>query len=152
VALLGAVGLVAFRYVGPRAGVVLALVAGLCYSGAPVSTRALHHPHLDVHTIVQGLPILLFGLLGFVLQSLALERVSVTAATAPMVLLETFVPAVLGVALFGDGVHHGMWPLAAAGLLLAAAGALVLSGAEGRLDHLEEVPDHPVDAPAATVT
>jgi hypothetical protein len=152
VAVLALVGLMAFRYVGSRAGIVLALVAGVCYSGAPVSTRALSHPHLDLHTVVQGLPIVLFGLLGFVLQSLALERVSVTAATAPMVLLETFVPAVLGVVLFGDGVHHGMWPLAGVGLLLAAAGALVLSGAEARIDHLEEVPEHPVDAPGATVT
>ena len=116
VALLGVVGLAGFRHEGPRAGVLLGLLAGIAYSGAPVATRALVDPGVNLQTVVHGLPIVLFGVLGFVLQSLALERVSVTAATAPMVLLETFVPAVLGVVLFGDGVHHGMWPVAVLGL------------------------------------
>ena len=147
VGLLLVAGVAAWRSTGPRSGVALAVLAGLSYSGAPVATRALLHPGLDVHTLVHGLPITLFGVLGFVLQSLALERVPVTAATAPMVLLETFVPAALGVFLFGDQVHHGLGALALLGFLVATAGALVLSGAEGRLDHLEEVPAHPVDVP-----
>jgi drug/metabolite transporter (DMT)-like permease len=151
VAVLVVVGLAAFRHEGSRAGILLGLLAGISYSGAPVATRALRHPGVDVHTAVHGLPIVLFGVIGFLLQSLALERVSVTAATAPMVLLETFVPAVLGVVLFGDGVHHGLWPVAALGFAIATAGALVLSGAEARLDHLQEVPEHPVDAPSPAV-
>ncbi len=150
-ALLGVVGLAGFRHEGPRAGVLLGLLAGIAYSGAPVATRALVDPGVNLHTVVHGLPIVLFGVLGFVLQSLALERVSVTAATAPMVLLETFVPAVLGIVLFGDGVHHGMWPVAVLGFLISTAGALVLSGAEARLDHLQQVPEHPIDAPAPAV-
>ena len=151
VALLGLVGLAAFRHEGPRAGILLGLLAGISYSGAPVATRALMHPGVDLHTVVHGLPIMLFGVLGFVLQSLALERVSVTAATAPMVLLETFIPAVLGVVLFGDGVAHGMWPVAVLGFAIATVGALVLSGAEARLDHLQQVPEHPIDAPSPAV-
>ncbi len=151
VALLGLVGLAAFRHEGAQAGILLALLAGIAYSGAPIATRSLINPGADLHTAVHALPILLFGVLGFVLQSLALERVSVTAATAPMVLLETFVPAVLGVVLFGDGVQHGRWPVAALGFAIATVGALVLSGAEARLDHLQEVPEHPVDAPRPAV-
>jgi hypothetical protein len=151
VALLGLVGLAGFRHEGPRAGVMLGLLAGISYSGAPVATRALIDPGVDLHTVVHGLPIVLFGVLGFVLQSLALERVSVTAATAPMVLLETFVPAVLGVVLFGDGVHDGLWPVAGLGFVISTVGALVLSGAEARLDHLQQVPEHPLDAPTPAV-
>ena len=37
------------------------------------------------------------------------------------------------------------------GFAVATAGALVLSGAEARLDHLEHVPDLPVDAPSPAV-
>ena len=60
--------------------------------GAPDRDPGARHPGLDLHTVVHGLVMALFGMLGFVLHSLALQRVSVTAATAPMVLVETFVP------------------------------------------------------------
>ena len=40
---------------------------------------------------------------------------------------QTFVPALVGVALLGDEVRAGWWPAVVAGLVLATGGALVLS-------------------------
>lgn len=147
VTVLAILAVLVWRRGGPRSGVALAILAGLFYSGAPIAVRSLVHPAFDLTTAIPALTIALFGVLGFTLQSLALERVSCTAATAPMVLLETFLPAVLGVVLFADQVRHGMGALALLGFLVATGGALVLSGAEGRLDHLEEVHPPPVGVP-----
>ena len=147
VALLVA-GTAAWRWRAPRSGLALGLLAGLGYSGAPLATRALEEPGLDLQTILPGVLIPLFGALGFTLQSLALQRTSVTAATAPMVLLETFVPAALGVLVFNDAVRHGLGLVALLGFLVATGGALVLSGAEGRLEHLDEPPEDRPDHPA----
>ena len=117
------------------------------YSGAPVATRALLHPGLDVHTLVHGLPIILFGVLGFVLQSLALERVRSPRRPRRWCSWRRSCPRALGVVPLRRPGPPRSGALALLGFLVATAGALVLSGAEGRLDHLEEVPAHPVDVP-----
>ena len=79
-----------------------------------------------------------YGLLGFWLCSVALRRAAVTAVNAPLILLETLVPAVVGIAVFDDQVRAGWWPVALGGFALSTAGALVLCGAEARLERLSE--------------
>lgn len=132
-----ALGLVARRLPHQRSGVLLGMLAGIAYAGSPVATRSLVDPAWDARTVVPAFTIGLFGLLGFWLYSLALKRTSVTAATAPLVLLETAVPALVGLTVFGDQVRDGWWPLAVFGFLISTVGALVLCGAEARLEHLE---------------
>jgi hypothetical protein len=75
----------------------------------------------------------------------------VTAATAPLVLFETVVPAVVGVTVFGDSLRSGWWAVGVLGFVVATLGALELSGAEARLedlevDHLPEPLEHLVEA------
>jgi hypothetical protein len=41
--------------------------------------------------------------------------------------LQTFVPAAIGIAFLGDGVRDGWWPAIAAGLVLGVGGAVALS-------------------------
>ena len=94
----------------PASGVALGILAGTAYGGSPVATRSLVDPTLDVHTIAPALTIGLFGALGFVLYSAAMKRASVTAATAPVVLLSTVIPAAVGLVSFGDQVRVGWWP------------------------------------------
>ena len=96
---------------------------------------------------VKDLTIALFGVLGFWLYSLALQRASVTAATAPLVLLETLVPAVVGLTVFGDGVRSGWWPVALVGFALSIGGALILCGAEATLHEDEQPAVEPVAGP-----
>ena len=135
-------GLVAWRWDGRLSGVALGVLAGTAYGGSPVATRALVDPHLDVaRTIAPALTIGLFGALGFVLYSAAMKRASVTAATAPMVLLSTVIPAAVGIATFGDGVRDGWWPPAVVAFVVSVAAGVVLSGAEARLELLDPAPE-----------
>jgi len=132
-------GLLAWRWEGRLSGVALGILAGTAYGGSPVATRALVDPSLDVATTVApALTIGLFGALGFVLYSAAMKRTSVTAATAPMVLLSTVIPAVVGLATFGDGVRDGWWPPAVVAFVVSVAAGVVLCGAEQRLELLDE--------------
>lgn len=141
VLLTGAGWLVA-RGSGARNGVSLGYLAGLAYTGSPVASRSLVHFAWRPDIVAGALSIGLFGLLGFCLYSVAMRRTSVTAATAPLVLLETVGPAILGVVAFGDGVRAGWWPVALAGFFVSTLAALVLCDAEARLEHLspEELP------------
>jgi drug/metabolite transporter (DMT)-like permease len=133
-------GLAATRVDGARGGVLLGVLAGVAYAGSPVATRSLVDPALDRETIVPAITIALFGLLGFWLYSVGLRRASVTAVTAPLILLETVLPAVVGITLFGDEVRPGWVPVAVFGFVLSTLSALVLCGAEARLEHLDQSP------------
>lgn len=137
-------GTAATRLHGERGGVLLGVLAGIAYGGSPIATRSLVDPAWNYTTVAPAFTIGLFGLLGFWLYSLALQRASVTAATAPLVLLETLVPAVIGLAVFGDGVRPGWWPVALVGFAVSIGAALVLCGAESRLQQLEEHGHEPV--------
>jgi drug/metabolite transporter (DMT)-like permease len=135
-----ALGWVTWRWGSSWSGVALGILAGTAYGGSPVATRSLVDPTLDLATIAPALSIGLFGTLGFLLYSAAMKRASVTAATAPMVLLSTVIPAVVGLATFGDEVRAGWWPPAVFAFAISVAAGVVLAGAEAKLDHLGEAP------------
>jgi drug/metabolite transporter (DMT)-like permease len=122
------------RTTGQYGGVLLGVLAGLAYAGSPIATRALTTFRVDAVTLGAALCTALFGLLGFVLYSAALRRTSVTAATAPLTLLQTVIPAAVGLAFFGDGVRAGWWPAATAAFAVSVAGAVVLCGARTQLE------------------
>lgn len=125
-------GLVSARADGPVAAAALSLLAGLGFANTALAARLL--PELSVSSLAMSpvaytLP--LSGALAFLLYSLALQRSSVTVATAPMIVLQTALPAVVGVLLLGDVVRSG-WAIAAlVGSVLTAAGALALVRFEG---------------------
>lgn len=128
----------ALRLHGPRGGFALGCVGGLAYAGSPVGTRALVEPSWSWLTIAPVLSIGLFGLLGFWLYSVAMRRASVIAASAPLVLLQTVLPALAGVLAFGDSFRAGWEAVAVLGFLASTAAALALSDAEARLDVVGE--------------
>lgn len=140
-----ALGLVAYRWKGAWSGVVLGILAGLAYGGSPVATRVLTDIDFTPATVVPALSIGMYGALGFVLYSAALKRTSVTAATAPLVLLQTLIPAVVGLMTFGDEVKAGWWPVAIVAFAVSLVSGVVLCGAEARLDLLEPDRDDAVD-------
>ena len=98
-ALLGIllIALATLRVGGPGGGLLLGCLGGLAYAGSPIATRSLVDPAWDWLTILPVLSIGLYGLLGFWLYSLALRRGSVIATSGPLVLLQTVVPAIVGV-------------------------------------------------------
>ncbi len=141
-ALLGIllIALGTLRVGGPGGGLLLGCLGGLAYAGSPIATRALVEPSWDWLTILPVVSIGLYGLLGFWLYSLALRRGSVIATSGPLVLLQTVVPAIVGVVALGDSFRPGWWPVAVFGFLVSTAAALALHDAEARLEPIE-LPD-----------
>jgi hypothetical protein len=102
-----------------------------------VASRALVEPGWDLDVVLPAVSVGLFGLLGFWLYSVAMVRTSVTAATAPVVLIQTVLPAAVGLITFEDLVRPQWWPVALLGFTTSVLGALVLCSAQVSLDHLE---------------
>ncbi|MFJ9638142.1 hypothetical protein [Streptomyces sp. NPDC101178] len=71
--------------------------------------------------------LLLGGAAAFLLLTSALQKGSVTTATAGMVLGETVGPALVGVVWLGDGTRAGLGWLAVTGFVVAVAGSLALA-------------------------
>ncbi|MYW89831.1 hypothetical protein G3I59_04140 [Amycolatopsis rubida] len=125
---LGVAGLLAGR-AGDRVRTAgLGLVAGLCFGLVAVAGRVipslapldlLRDPALYVVAVAGALAMLFFAT--------ALQRGSVTTATAMMVLGETVMPSLIGVLLLGDRTRPGFAAVALIGFVLAVAAALALA-------------------------
>ena len=137
---LGVAALLLASRVGLRwPGSTLAGLAGFGYAGSAIAVRGAEFP-LDATGVAAALSVGAYGVTAFWLYSVALDRVPVSAASAPLIVVQTFVPALIGVLLLGDGVREGWWPAIVAGLLLATIGAVVLSG-DSITSPVTEAPD-----------
>ena len=82
-------------------GSAIAVLAGLGYTGSAVAVRGAESA-TDIVSIAAGLTVGIYGLIGFWLYSVALDRAPVSAASAPLIVTQTFVPSLIGVAFLGD--------------------------------------------------
>jgi len=128
VVVIAAVGAAVSRSRSGASATVLSVLAGLGFATTAVAARAV--PAISVSEVLAApavyiLPIA--GALAFLLYSVALQRGAVTAATAPMIVLQTVTPAVVGVWALGDEVRSGWLAPAAVGLVLTVAGAVTLA-------------------------
>jgi drug/metabolite transporter (DMT)-like permease len=115
------------RYTGRVAITVLGCVAGCGFAAVSVATRLV--PDLSPGALVTepaAYVLVLAGMTAFLFYSLALQRGSVTAVTAPLVVVQTVLPAAAGIGLLGDAVRGGWAPVALAGLLLTGGCAVAL--------------------------
>jgi multidrug transporter EmrE-like cation transporter len=108
--------------------VLLGLAAGVGFGVVEVSVRLVDS--LEVSDVV-GNPasyaLVLGGGAAFLALTSALQRGSVTTATAAMVIGETVGPAAVGVVWLGDRTREGLAWLAVLGFVVAVVGALVLA-------------------------
>jgi len=123
-----ALGAAAGHLPGRARAATLGLGAGFGFGIVEVTVRMIN----DLHpAALFGSPalyaLLLGGAAGFLLLTSALQRGSVTAATAGMVIGETVGPALVGVLSFGDRTRGGWTPAACTGFALAVLGALALA-------------------------
>ncbi|MFE9922737.1 hypothetical protein ACFYQA_14455 [Streptomyces sp. NPDC005774] len=112
---------------GPRA-LLLGLGAGTGFGVVEVAVRlidSLTVPRVFGNPALYAL--LLGGAAGFLLLTSALQRGSVTVATAGMVLAETAGPAMIGIIWLGDRPREGLQWLAVTGFVAAVTGALILT-------------------------
>jgi drug/metabolite transporter (DMT)-like permease len=120
---------------GATGTVLLGLLAGTGFGVVAVCARLLPSYGLELLTAPVAYLLVLAGGTAYFVYSAAMQRGSVTTATAAMVVTQTVVPALAGLFL-GDTVRAGLVPVAVAGFSLALAGALGL----GRFEQLEPVP------------
>ncbi|MFD3872512.1 hypothetical protein [Streptomyces sp. NPDC058623] len=111
---------------GPRA-LVLGLAAGTGFGVVEVAVRLIDSLTPREFTNPALYALLLGGAAGFLLLTSALQRGSVTTATAGLVLGETVGPALVGVIWLGDRTREGLAWLAVLGFAVSVAGSLALS-------------------------
>lgn len=117
------------RIKGALGAAVLGSLAGLAYGTVAVAARVLPNP-LTVRELLTSpatYGLLVAGTLALLAYPIALQRGSVTQATAPLVVFETVAPALVGVLLLGDEPREGWVWVALIGFILAVAGALSLA-------------------------
>ncbi|GGT86281.1 hypothetical protein GCM10010244_08700 [Streptomyces coeruleorubidus] len=111
----------------PERGRALGLGAGLGFGVVEVAVRLVDGVMPGVFTNPAVYALLLGGGAAFLLLASALQRGSVTTATAGLLLGETVAPALIGVVWLGDRTRPGLgWP-AVVGFAVAVAGAPALS-------------------------
>ncbi|WP_052390456.1 hypothetical protein [Streptomyces sp. NRRL B-24484] len=129
---------------GGAAAVALGVLSGVGFGITSLAVRVL-----DVSGIGAVLAdpatyaLVLGGLGGYLAFALALQRGSVTAATAAGTVAETFGPALVGVLALGDQARPGAGWAALAGFTAAVAGTVVLA----RFGDVEAPPDAPRPPP-----
>ncbi|MFJ3303395.1 hypothetical protein ACIPSA_09765 [Streptomyces sp. NPDC086549] len=125
VLLLGTVG---GRLPGRGRALLLGLGAGFGFGVVEVAVRLIDSLRpSDLLTNPATYALLIGGGAAFLLLTSALQRGSVTTATAGMVIGETIGPAAVGVVWLGDRTREGLTWLAVLGFAVAVAGALALA-------------------------
>ncbi|MEV5877061.1 DMT family transporter [Streptomyces sp. NPDC052101] len=125
VLLLGGVG---GRLRGRTRALLLGLGAGCGFGVVEVAVRLIDSLRPgDLLTNPATYALVLGGGAAFMLLTSALQRGSVTTATAGLVIGETIGPAAVGVIWLGDRTREGLTWLAALGFAVAVAGALLLA-------------------------
>jgi drug/metabolite transporter (DMT)-like permease len=125
VLLLGGVG---GRLSGRTRALLMGLGAGFGFGVVEVAVRLIDSLRpADLLANPAAYALLLGGGAAFLLLTSALQRGSVTTATAGIVIGETIGPAAVGVVWLGDRTREGLAWLAVLGFAVAVAGALLLA-------------------------
>ncbi|WP_327069080.1 hypothetical protein OG500_25170 [Kitasatospora sp. NBC_01250] len=124
-------GAVLVRRMGTNGAIVAGLLSGLGFGALGIGVRVLNGVNpLDVGQLVSDpalYAILVGGLGGMYLHTVALQIGSVNGATAALVVGETVVPGLVGVLWLGDATREGLAWLGVLGFVLAVAGAMAVA-------------------------
>lgn len=124
------------RMSGAASAAALGAIAGLGFGATSVAARMLPESFSldaigstldDLLTDPATYALLLAAVIALLTYSTALQRGTVTQATAPLVVGETVAPAIVGVVLLGDRPREGWAWVAALGFCLAVGGAVSLA-------------------------
>ncbi|MYS36193.1 hypothetical protein K388_04890 [Streptomyces sp. KhCrAH-43] len=148
--LLMAGGTVLVRMLGARAAILAGLLSGLGFGALGVGVRMLNG--IDPFALGTLLTdpalyaILVAGIGGMYLHTVALQIGSVNGATAALVVGETVLPGMIGVWWLGDASRPGFAWLAVTGFVLAVTGAVAVAWFGAPQNPEKDVPA-PTDAP-----
>lgn len=132
-----------------RAGVpLLGAVSGFGFGLVGIATRSIEEAgsFADVLNDPSTYAVIVAGAVALLALATALQRGSVTQATAAMVVAETVVPSAIGLAFLGDRIRPGFEMVTVIGLAMAIGGAVALA-------RLGEIPEQaPESEPAPTAS
>lgn len=133
VTLILVLGQLLVRRLGAGAAATAGLLAGLLFGALAVAVRiaaglAPLHPGVLVADPAAW-AIVVAGVGGFYLHTVALQLGSVNGATAALVVGETVLPGLVGVVALGDSARAGLGWLAGVGFVLAVTAAVAVVGA-----------------------
>ena len=117
------------RMSGAIGAASLGALAGLAYGVVAVAARVLP-AQLTVGALLTSpatYGLVIAGAVALLTYSTALQRGTVTQVTAPLVVLETVAPALVGVIMLGDRPRPDWGVVAVVGFMLAVAGAVSLA-------------------------
>ncbi|MFJ2741309.1 hypothetical protein ACIO3O_16765 [Streptomyces sp. NPDC087440] len=124
-------GTVAVRLMGAGAAILAGLLSGLGFGALGVGVRILDGVDpFDLGTLLADpalYAILIAGIGGMYLHTVALQIGSVNGATAALVVGETVLPGLIGVVWLGDASRPGFAWVAIIGFVLAVAGAVAVA-------------------------
>lgn len=130
-AIILGLGAALVRLLGKNAAVPAGLIAGVLYGAMAVAVRVVDGLEpLNVGVLIADpalWAILVAGLGGFYLFTVALQVGSVNGVAAALVVGETVVPGIVGVVLLGDVSRPGYGWLVVIAFIAAVAGAVALS-------------------------
>ena len=128
VIVVAAAGVFAARS-GRSSGIALAACAGLGFAGTAIAARGVVVPSPFWHVVFDPVAFALvaYGACGILMFASALQRAAVTSAAAVMVVVETVVPAIVGLSALGDRTRPHLEVVAALGFVLAVAASLALA-------------------------
>jgi len=134
VVVVGIAGVVVPRWLtSSPASATLGALAGLAFGGTALCARAVEADSSLSAAVTDPLSwaLVAYGILGLSFYAAALQRGSVTVATACLYTAETLAPSLVGLLVLGDHARPGLAPLAAVsfGVTLVAAVALTLVSA-----------------------
>jgi hypothetical protein len=130
VLIVGVAGVVAPRWLGPhRASATLGALAGLAFGGTALCARAVETDSSLSAAASDPLSwaLVAYGIMGLSFYAAALQRGSVTVATACLYAAETLAPSLVGLVVLGDHARSGLAPLAAVSFALTLAAAVALT-------------------------
>ncbi|AFA71455.1 putative membrane protein [Gordonia polyisoprenivorans VH2] len=124
-------GLVVMRFSGARVAVGAGLLGGVLFGILAIAVRVVDGVSpFDLGRLLTdpaAYAVVVCGVGGFYLFTVALQTGSVSAAAASLVVGETVVPGVAGIVLLGDTVRHGWAVVAGVAFLVAIAGAIIVA-------------------------
>ncbi|OHU19208.1 hypothetical protein BKG76_22350 [Mycobacteroides franklinii] len=127
--LLTGIGLI--RLLGTRAAIPAGLLAGILYGGMAIAVRVVNGIEPLSPKVLLADPaayaVVIAGVGGFYLFTVALQIGSVNGAAAALVVGETVVPGVIGVVLLGDTARPGMGWLVAVAFVVAVVSAVAVA-------------------------
>lgn len=134
VVVVGIAGVVVPRWLtSSPASATLGALAGLAFGGTALCARAVEADSSLSAAVTDPLSwaLVAYGILGLSFYAAALQRGSVTVATACLYTAETLAPSLVGLVVLGDHARPGLASLAAVsfGVTLVAAVALTLVSA-----------------------